>query len=140
LADVRKLVELHLRFHGYGDDLWTDSAVRRYATDAGPLLDRLNELTRCDCTTRNQRKAAELSRRMDLLVERIAALEEKEELGRIRPDLDGNQIMEHLGIGPGRDVGRAWKFLYELRLEEGPLGEDEARRRLDDWWASRATS
>jgi len=137
IADVRRLVELHLRFHGYGDDLWTDSAVRRYATDAGPLLEKLNELTRCDCTTRNQRKAAELARRMDLLVERIAQLQEQEELDRIRPDLDGNQIMGHLGIGPGRDVGQAWKFLYELRLEEGPLGEDEARRRLDAWWAAR---
>jgi len=139
IADVRRLVELHLRFHGYGDDLWTDSAVRRYATDAGPLLEKLNELTRCDCTTRNQRKAAELSRRMDLLEQRIAQLEEQEQLSRIRPDLDGNQIMEHLGIGPGPDVGRAWKFLYELRLEEGPLGEEEARRRLDTWWASRRT-
>ncbi|MDQ6726498.1 MAG: CCA tRNA nucleotidyltransferase [Actinomycetota bacterium] len=134
IADVRRLVELHLRFHGYGDDLWTDAAVRRYATDAGPLLEKLNELTRCDCTTRNQRKAADLSRRMDLLEERIAQLREQEELDRIRPDLDGNQIMEHLGIGPGRDVGLAWKFLYELRLEEGPLGEEEARRRLDLWW------
>jgi poly(A) polymerase len=138
IADVRRLVELHLRFHGYGDDLWTDSAVRRYATDAGPLLEKLNELTRCDCTTRNQRKAAELARRMDLLEERIAHLQEQEELDRIRPDLDGNQIMEHLGIPPGRDVGQAWKFLYELRLEEGPLGEDEARRRLDEWWAARS--
>jgi poly(A) polymerase len=137
IAEVRRLVELHLRFHGYGDDLWTDSAVRRYATDAGPLLKKLNELTRCDCTTRNQRKAAELSKRMDLLEQRIAVLEEQEELGRIRPDLDGNQIMEHLGIGPGRDVGQAWKYLYELRMEEGPLGEDEARRRLDQWWAAR---
>jgi poly(A) polymerase len=135
IADVRRLVELHLRFHGYGDDLWTDAAVRRYATDAGPLLEKLNELTRCDCTTRNQRKAADLSRRMDLLEQRIAQLREQEELDRIRPDLDGNQIMEHLGIGPGRDVGRAWKFLYELRIEEGPLGEEEARRRLDTWWA-----
>jgi len=139
IADVRRLVELHLRFHGYGDDLWTDSAVRRYATDAGHLLDKLNELTRCDCTTRNQRKAAELSRRMDLLVLRIAQLEEQEQLSRIRPDLDGNEIMEHLGIGPGPDVGRAWKFLYELRLEEGPLGEEEARSRLDEWWVSRQT-
>jgi poly(A) polymerase len=137
IAAVRRLVELHLRFHGYGDDLWTDSAVRRYATDAGPLLDRLNELTRCDCTTRNQRKAAELSRRMDLLEQRIAQLREQEELDRIRPDLDGNQIMEQLGIGPGPNVGKAWKFLYELRLDEGPLGEDEARRRLDEWWAAR---
>ncbi len=137
IADVRRLVELHLRFHGYGDDLWTDSAVRRYATDAGPLLEKLNELTRCDCTTRNARKAADLATRMDLLEERIAQLREREELDRIRPDLDGNQIMEHLGIGPSRDVGQAWKFLYELRLEEGPLGEEEAGRRLDDWWASR---
>ena len=137
IADVRRLVELHLRFHGYGDDLWTDSAVRRYATDAGPLLKKLNELTRCDCTTRNQRKALELSRRMDLLEARIAHLEAEEELSKIRPDLDGNQIMAHLGIGPGRDVGLAWKFLYELRLDEGPLGEDEARRRLDGWWAAR---
>jgi len=138
IADVRRLVELHLRFHGYGDDLWTDSAVRRYATDAGHLLDKLNELTRCDCTTRNQRKAAELARRMDLLEQRIAQLREQEELDRIRPDLNGNQIMEHLGIPPGRDVGRAWKFLYELRLEEGPLGEEDARRRLEAWWAANA--
>ncbi len=137
IADVRRLVELHLRFHGYGDDLWTDSAVRRYATDAGPLLDKLNELTRCDCTTRNQRRAAELARRMDMLEERIAHLREQEEMDRIRPDLDGNQIMDHLGIAPGRDVGQAWKFLYELRLEEGPLGEEEAKRRLDAWWAAR---
>ncbi len=134
IAAVRRLVELHLRFHGYGDDVWTDSAVRRYANDAGPLLDRLNELTRCDCTTRNQRKAAELALRMDLLEERIAQLRQQEELDRIRPDLDGNQIMEQLGIGPGPDVGKAWKFLYELRMEEGPLGEQEARRRLDEWW------
>ncbi len=139
IADVRRLVELHLRFHGYGDDLWTDSAVRRYATDAGPLLKKLNELTRCDCTTRNARKAADLAKRMDLLEERIAHLEQQEELSKIRPDLDGNQIMEHLGIGPGPDVGKAWKFLYELRLEEGPLGEDEARRRLDEWWALQQT-
>ncbi|HEX2119650.1 MAG TPA: CCA tRNA nucleotidyltransferase [Acidimicrobiales bacterium] len=140
IAAVRRLVELHLRFHGYGDDVWTDSAVRRYANDAGPLLDRLNELTRCDCTTRNQRKAADLARRMDLLEERIAQLRQQEELDRIRPDLDGNQIMEQLGIGPGPDVGKAWRFLYELRLEEGPLGEHEARRRLDEWWASRQPS
>ena len=139
IADVRRLVELHLRFHGYGDDLWTDSAVRRYATDAGPLLKKLNELTRCDCTTRNPRKAADLAKRMDLLEERIAHLEQQEELSRIRPDLDGNQIMAHLGIDPGPDVGKAWKFLYELRLEEGPLGGDEARRRLDQWWASQQT-
>jgi poly(A) polymerase len=136
IADVRRLVELHLRFHGYDGDLWTDSAVRRYATDAGPLLDRLNELTRSDCTTRNKAKAADLARRMDLLEDRIAELRQREELDRIRPDLDGHQIMEHLGIGPGPMVGKAWKFLYELRLEEGPLDELEARRRLDEWWAA----
>ena len=134
IADVRRLVELHLRFHGYGTG-WTDSAVRRYANDAGPLLDRLNALTRADCTTRNEAKARALAERMDRLEERIAALREKEELDRIRPDLDGNQIMEHLGIGPGRAVGEARKFLLELRLEEGPLEDDEAYRRLDEWWA-----
>jgi poly(A) polymerase len=134
IAQVRRLVELHLRFHGFGTG-WTDSAVRRYARDAGPLLGRLNELTRCDCTTRNQAKARELSRRMDELEARIAELEAHEELHRIRPDLDGHQIMEHLGIGPGPLVGKAYAHLLELRLDEGPLGEDEARRRLDAWWA-----
>ncbi len=133
IAAVTRLVELHLRFHGFGTG-WTDSAVRRYARDAGPLLERLNELTRCDCTTRNQRRAEELARRMDELEVRIAALREQEELDSIRPDLDGVQIMEQLGIGPSRDVGRARDFLLELRLEEGPLGEDEARRRLAAWW------
>ncbi len=135
IADITRLVELHLRFHGFGTG-WSDSAVRRYARDAGPLLEKLNELTRCDCTTRNKRRAEELARRMDVLEERIAYLREQEELDAIRPDLDGNQIMEHLGIGPSRDVGRARDFLLELRLEEGPLGEDEARRRLDAWWKS----
>ncbi len=134
IAHVRRLVELHLRFHGFGRG-WTDSAVRRYARDAGPLLGRLNELTRCDCTTRNQAKARELSRRMDQLEARIAELEAQEELHRIRPDLDGNQIMEHLAIGPGPLVGKAYAHLLELRLDEGPLGEEEARRRLDAWWA-----
>ncbi|HEV2768381.1 MAG TPA: CCA tRNA nucleotidyltransferase [Acidimicrobiales bacterium] len=133
---VSRLVELHLRFHTYRMG-WTDSAVRRYVRDAGPLLDRLNELTRCDCTTRNRRKAEELSRRMDTLEARIEELRAEEELSRIRPDLDGRQVMEHLGIGPGRAVGQALDFLLELRLEEGPLGEEEARRRLDAWWAER---
>jgi poly(A) polymerase len=137
IADVRRLVELHLRFHGYGDEVWTDSAVRRYARDAGPLLGRLNELTRADCTTRNKAKAAMLARRMDDLERRIAELAAREELDRIRPDLDGNQIMAHLGIGPGRLVGQAREYLLELRLEEGPLGEQEACRRLDEWWAKR---
>jgi poly(A) polymerase len=137
ITAVRRLVELHLRFHGYGED-WTDSAVRRYARDAGPLLERLNELTRCDCTTRNQAKARELARRMDNLELRIAELRKQEEFDSIRPDLDGNQVMEHLGIGPGRSVGQALAFLLELRLDEGPLGEEEAYRRLDAWWKDQA--
>jgi poly(A) polymerase len=133
---VTALVELHLRFHTYKMG-WTDSAVRRYVRDAGPLLDRLNELTRCDCTTRNERKAKELAARMDALVERIAELRAREELDRIRPDLDGNQVMAHLGVKPGRVVGDALAMLLEARLEEGPLGEEEAYRRLDAWYAER---
>jgi poly(A) polymerase len=133
---VTELVNLHLRFHTYRLG-WTDRAVRRYVRDAGPLLDRLNELTRCDCTTRNAAKARALDRRMDELVDRIAALREQEELDAIRPDLDGSQVMDRLGIAPGRDVGQALEFLLELRMDEGPLGEEEAYRRLDDWWADR---
>src|SRR6202042_1240557 len=121
---VTDLVELHLRFHTYRLG-WTDRAVRRYVRDAGPLLDRLNELTRCDCTTRNAAKARALGRRMDELEARIAVLREQEELDAIRPDLDGTQIMDQLGLRPGRDVGAALSFLLELRLEEGPLGEEE---------------
>jgi poly(A) polymerase len=134
--DVTRLVELHLRFHTYRMG-WTDSAVRRYVRDAGPLLDDLNELTRCDCTTRDARKAAALSRRMDELEARIAELREQEELARIRPDLDGNQVMKFLGVPPGRVVGEALEFLLELRLEEGPLGEDEAYARLAAWARAR---
>ena len=136
---VSRLVELHLRVHGSdeGDGGWTDSAVRRYARDAGPLLHQLNRLTRADCTTRNRRKAAELGARMDKLEARIAALEEAEELAALRPDLDGNQVMRHLGVGPGPAVGEALAFLKELRIEEGPLGEEEALRRLRAWWAER---
>jgi poly(A) polymerase len=130
---VTELVNLHLRFHTYSLG-WTDRAVRRYVRDAGPLLDRLNELTRCDCTTRNEAKAKALGRRMDELESRIAELRQQEELDAIRPDLDGDQIMEQLGIPPGREVGRALAFLLELRMEEGPLGEDEARQRLAAWW------
>jgi poly(A) polymerase len=139
---VTRLVELHLRFHGYneGDGGWTDSAVRRYARDAGPLLEQLNHLTRADCTTRNQRKAEMLARRMDALERRIEELREREELASLRPDLDGRQVMERLGLRPGPVVGEALAFLMELRLEEGPLGEDEAGRRLDDWWAARSTA
>jgi poly(A) polymerase len=139
---VVRLVELHLRFHGYseGSGGWTDSAVRRYARDAGPLLDRLNALTRADCTTRNKRRADELGRRMDLLEERIAELREKEELDAIRPEIDGRQVMDHLGIGPGPLIGRALAHLLEIRLEEGAIGEEEAYRRLDKWWAEQPES
>jgi poly(A) polymerase len=132
---VTELVNLHLRFHTYRLG-WTDRAVRRYVRDAGPLLDRLNELTRCDCTTRNAAKARALDRRMDELESRIAQLREQEELDAIRPDLDGAQVMAHLGIPPGRAVGEALSHLLELRMDEGPLGEEEAFRRLDAWWAA----
>ncbi len=133
---VTRLVELHLRFHTYQMG-WTDSAVRRYARDAGPLLEALNLLTRCDCTTRNERKAEELSARMDELERRIAELAEREELASLRPELDGYAVMEHLGLRPGPDVGAALDFLLELRLDEGLLGVQEATRRLDEWWAER---
>ena len=133
---VVRLVELHLRFHTYRLG-WTDKAVRRYVRDAGEHLELLNELTRCDCTTRNAAKARALARRMDELEARIAELGEEEELRALRPDLDGNQIMALLGIGPGRAVGQALDFLMELRLDEGPLGEEEAARRLQAWWAER---
>jgi poly(A) polymerase len=131
---VSRLVFLHLRFHTYQMG-WTDSAVRRFVRDAGDLLPQLIELTRCDCTTRNARKAETLRRRMDELEARIAELRALEELESIRPDLDGTAVMAHLELRPGRDVGRALDFLLELRLEEGPLGRDEALRRLDLWWA-----
>ena len=116
---------------------WTDSAVRRYVRDAGPLLDDLNELTRCDCTTRDARKAAAIGRRMDELVDRIAELREREELAKIRPALDGNEVMQLLGVAPGPIVGEALDFLLELRLEEGPMSEDDARERLVAWARAR---
>ncbi|WP_224277866.1 CCA tRNA nucleotidyltransferase [Nocardioides lacusdianchii] len=134
---VSTLVELHLRFHGYGSGEWTDSAVRRYVRDAGDQLERLHILTRADCTTRNQRKADRLRRTYDSLEERIARLGEEEELASIRPDLDGNQIMTILGIGPGREVGQAYAFLLELRMEEGPKSPEEAEAALRAWWAGR---
>lgn len=134
---VARLVELHLRFHGYVDSPWTDSAVRRYVTDAGGLLEHLHRLTRADVTTRNRRKARTLARAYDELETRIAALAEQEEIGRIRPDLDGNRIMEVLDMPPGRAVGEAYKHLLELRMEHGPLGEERAVEELRTWWAAR---
>nr|WP_238404307.1 CCA tRNA nucleotidyltransferase [Gordonia desulfuricans] len=135
VEDVATLVFLHLRFHGYGDGAWTDSAVRRYVTDAGPLLDRLNKLVRADCTTRNRRRARRLQENYDDLEQRIAALQAAEDLDRVRPDLDGNAIMELLGLPPGPAVGQAWRFLKELRLDRGPLSRDEAEEALRVWWA-----
>ncbi len=136
--DVAQLVFLHLRFHGYGEGKWTDSAVRRYVTDAGPLLPRLHKLVRADCTTRNKRRAARLQASYDELEARITELAAREDLARVRPDLDGNQIMELLGIPPGPLVGEAWGFLKELRLERGPLSTEEATAELLAWWGSRA--
>jgi poly(A) polymerase len=138
IAAVTKLVELHLRFHGYGDGQWTDSAVRRYVRDAGELLPWLHVLTRADCTTRNQRKAERLRRSYDELEERIARLSELEELASIRPDLDGNQIMEILGIPAGPQVGAAYRYLLELRLDRGPMSYDAAREALLAWAAEQA--
>ena len=134
IDDVSKLIELHLRFHGYGDGQWTDSAVRRYVRDAGEQLTRLHKLTRADCTTRNQRRALILAATYDDLELRIAELSQKEELGAMRPDLDGNQIMEFLGIPAGPLVGKAYNYLLNCRLDEGPLGYDEATKRLQSWW------
>jgi poly(A) polymerase len=134
VEDVAQLVFLHLRFYGYRDGEWTDSAVRRYFVDAGPLLPRLHKLVRSDCTTRNKRKAAALSAAYDTLEERIAALQAQEELDRIRPDLDGNAIMQILGIPPGPLVGKAYQHLLELRMEHGPLGHDRAVAELTRWF------
>ena len=132
---VTTLVELHLRFHTYKMG-WTDRAVRRYVRDAGPLLERLNQLTRADCTTRNAAKARGLARRMDELEARIAELRAQEELDAMRPELDGREVMDRLGLTPGPAVGQALAFLLDLRLDEGVLGFDEAGRRLDAWWAA----
>lgn len=135
IDEVSKLVELHLRFHGYSGGEWTDSAVRRYVRDAGPLLPRLHKLTRADSTTRNRRKAAALQASYDSLERRIAVLEEAEELAAIRPDLDGNEIMTLLGLPPGPDVGRAYRHMLEVRLEQGPLSRAEAEAELRRWWS-----
>lgn len=136
IKDVTKLVELHQRFHGYGEAAWSDSAVRRYVTDAGDQLERLHRLTRADCTTRNRRKAMRLAAAYDDLEARIDELAEQEELAAIRPELDGTQIMEILQIPAGREVGAAYAFLLGLRMEEGPIGEDAARERLEEWWST----
>ncbi len=133
--EVAQLVYLHLRFHGYGKGEWTDSAVRRYVTDAGPLLDRLHKLVRSDCTTRNRRRAAALQRSYDSLEERIGELRKQEELDAIRPDLDGNAIMQILDIPPGPQVGKAYKHLLSVRMEQGPLTHEQAERELRAWAA-----
>ena len=138
IRQVTELVELHLRFHGYGEAHWTDSAVRRYVADAGDQLQRLHRLTRSDCTTRNRRKAERLAAAYDDLEQRIERLKEEEALAAVRPDLDGNAIMELLGIPPGRDVGRAWAFLKELRLDRGPLPRDVAEAELLAWWRAQS--
>jgi len=137
ISEVTDLVALHLRFYGYGRGEWTDSAVRRYVTDAGPLLPRLHKLVRADCTTRNKRRAARLQANYDDLEHRIEELAAREDLARVRPDLDGNEIMNVLGIPAGPEVGEAWRYLKELRLDRGPLSHDEAVDELAKWWNSR---
>jgi poly(A) polymerase len=134
---VATLIELHLRFFGYAEGAWTDAAVRRYVRDAGDLLERLHILTRADVTTRNKRKAGRLAAAYDDIESRIAALREQEELDALRPEVDGNRIQEVLGISPGREVGEAYKFLLDLRLDEGVLGQEVAEQRLREWWAAR---
>ncbi|WP_343244755.1 CCA tRNA nucleotidyltransferase [Streptomyces sp. SID11385] len=136
IRDVSRLIELHLRFHGYGTGEWTDSAVRRYVRDAGPLLTRLHKLTRSDCTTRNKRKANALARAYDGLERRIEELQEQEELDAIRPDLDGNEIMALLDVPPGPVIGKAYAFLLDLRMEKGPLGKEAAGEALKEWWST----
>jgi poly(A) polymerase len=137
VEDVARLIELHLRFHGYGTGEWTDSAVRRYVRDAGPLLDRLHRLVRSDCTTRNRRKALALASAYDELERRIERLAAAEDLARLRPDLDGNEIMRILGIRPGPLVGEAYQHLLALRIERGPLGAPAAEAELRAWAAHR---
>jgi poly(A) polymerase len=137
IADVSRLIELHLRFFGYSEGAWTDSAVRRYVRDADDLLERLHIITRADVTTRNKRKAERLSHAYDDLEKRIAELADAEELASIRPDLDGEQIMAILGLKPSREVGEAYDYLLNLRLDEGPLGEEEATARLRAWFSAR---
>jgi poly(A) polymerase len=137
IEKVSRLVELHLRFHGYADGDWTDSAVRRYVRDADDLLIHLHKLTRADCTTRNKRKALDLQKTYSELEKRIGVLAAEEELAAIRPDLNGSQIMEILSIPPGREVGNAYEYMMELRLERGPMSFEDARDALLDWWQKR---
>ena len=136
IGSVTRLIELHLRFFGYSEGTWTDSAVRRYVRDAGPELERLHILTRADCTTRNKRRAERLRKVYDDLEERIERLSEEEELASLRPDLDGNQIMQLLDLPPGPLVGRAYKHLLELRLDRGPMTAEEAEAALREWAAT----
>jgi poly(A) polymerase len=136
VRDVTRLLALHMRFHGSGEGAWTDSAVRRYVSDAGPLLERLHRLARADCTTQNLRRAERLAFAYDDLERRIGELAAEEELKSIRPDLNGDQIMAILGIKPGKDVGRAYRFLMDLRMERGPLGAEAATAALKGWWAA----
>ena len=136
VQDVRSLVEMHLRFHTYRLG-WTDGALRRYVRDAGPLLDKLNQLTRADCTTQNPQKAKMLSDLQDDLEQRIARLAEEENLAAIKPPLDGHEVMEHLGIMPGPLVGEALEYLLELRMDRGPISKEEAFRLLEEWWSQR---
>ena len=133
ISEISQLIALHLRFYGYGRGEWTDSAVRRYVTDAGPYLERLHKLVRSDCTTRNRRKAARLAADYDALEERISRLAAEEDLAKVRPDLDGNEIMRLLNLAPGREVGMAWKHMKDVRLERGPLSRSEAEAELFAW-------
>jgi poly(A) polymerase len=139
VEEVRTLVELHLRFHGYGDG-WTDAAVRRYVRDAGPLLDKLNQLTRADCTTRDPKRAERFGQLQDDLEERIARLAEQENLDAMRPTLDGRQVMERLGLEPGPIVGEALAYLMEMRIERGEISEEEGYELLDAWAKERGLS
>ena len=134
--DVSKLVQLHLRFHGYVDEPWSDAAVRRYVKDAGTLYYRLNRLTRADATTQNRQKALMFEQAMDELEERVEQLKEKEDFDAIRPDLNGSQIMDILGLRPGPDVGRAYRHMLEYRLDNGPVDEQTAAAELKNWWNS----
>ena len=134
--DVADLVNMHLRFHGYVDEPWSDSAVRRYVKDAGPLYHRLNRLTRADATTQNKRKALAFEQAMDELERRVEDLKKKEDFAAIRPDLNGDQIMQILGLAPGREVGKAYKHMLEFRMDNGPVDHETAVAELQSWWAN----